>query len=92
VKVLTGVYDPDPGARITVAGPATERATHGASSQIHVIHQDLGLVPQLNTVENLDLSRRYGECIEVTGSHVGLILNRNAYRAIATALANPELP
>jgi hypothetical protein len=25
-------------------------------------------------------------------SHVGLILNRNAYRAIASALANPELP
>jgi len=34
----------------------------------------------------------YGECIEVTGSHVGLIFNRKAYRAIATALANPELP
>ena len=34
----------------------------------------------------------YGECIEVTGSHVGLIFNREAYRAIATALAQPELP
>jgi ABC-type sugar transport system ATPase subunit len=27
---------------------------------IHVIHQDLGLIPQLNTVENLDLGRRHG--------------------------------
>ena len=34
----------------------------------------------------------YGECVEVTGSHVGLIFNRQAYRAIATALAKPELP
>lgn len=34
----------------------------------------------------------YGECIEVTGSHVGLIFNRKAYHAIATALAQPELP
>jgi triacylglycerol lipase len=34
----------------------------------------------------------YGECIEVTGSHVGLIFNRKTYRAIATALAKPELP
>jgi len=31
------------------------------------------------------------DCIEVTGSHVGLIFNRKAYRAIALALAQPEL-
>ena len=34
----------------------------------------------------------YGTCVEVTGSHVGLIFNRKTYRAIATALADPELP
>lgn len=34
----------------------------------------------------------YGDCNEVTGSHVGLIFNRSAYRATATALARPELP
>jgi hypothetical protein len=28
----------------------------------------------------------------VTGSHVGLIFNRKAYRAVADALAIPELP
>jgi pimeloyl-ACP methyl ester carboxylesterase len=33
----------------------------------------------------------YGDCIEVTGSHTGLIFNRKAYRAIAAALAHPEL-
>ena len=59
VKVLSGIYEPDPGARVIVSGPAAE-ANHGASELIHVIHQDLGLVPQLNTVENLDLSRHYG--------------------------------
>jgi triacylglycerol lipase len=31
------------------------------------------------------------DCVEVTGTHVGLIFNRNAYRAIAAALAQPEL-
>jgi hypothetical protein len=31
------------------------------------------------------------ECVEVTGSHVGLICNRKAYRAIADALALPEI-
>ena len=32
------------------------------------------------------------DCVEVTGSHVGLIFNRGAYRAIASALAVPEMP
>jgi triacylglycerol lipase len=30
------------------------------------------------------------DCVEVTGSHVGLIFNRKTYRAIAAALAAPE--
>src|SRR6201996_6590585 len=30
------------------------------------------------------------DCVEVTGSHVGLIFNRKAYRALAAALAAPE--
>ncbi len=33
----------------------------------------------------------YAECVEVGGSHVGLIFNRKSYRAIAEALAQPEL-
>jgi triacylglycerol lipase len=32
------------------------------------------------------------DCIEVTGSHVGLIFNRKVYRAVADTLARPELP
>jgi pimeloyl-ACP methyl ester carboxylesterase len=31
------------------------------------------------------------ECVELTGSHVGLPFNRKTYRAIAQALARPEL-
>lgn len=33
----------------------------------------------------------YADCVEVTGSHVGMVFNRKAYRAIAAALARPEL-
>ena len=33
----------------------------------------------------------YADCVEVTGSHVGLVFNRKSYRAIAGALAAPEL-
>ena len=31
------------------------------------------------------------DCVEVTGSHVGLIFNRKTYRALADTLAAPEL-
>ncbi len=34
----------------------------------------------------------YADCVEVTGSHVGLVFNRKSYRVIARALAVPELP
>jgi triacylglycerol lipase len=34
----------------------------------------------------------HADRIEVTGSHVGLIFNRKVYRALAGALALPELP
>jgi triacylglycerol lipase len=34
----------------------------------------------------------YADCVEVTGSHVGLIFNRKTYRAMGNALAAPELP
>lgn len=33
----------------------------------------------------------YADCVEVTGSHVGLVFNRKAYRAVGHALAAPEL-
>lgn len=33
----------------------------------------------------------YADCVEVPGSHTGLIFNHHAYRAIAHALAEPEL-
>src|ERR1700756_5174117 len=32
----------------------------------------------------------YAECVEVSGSHVGLIVNRKSYRELASALAIPE--
>jgi triacylglycerol lipase len=44
-----------------------------------VVHWQCQLVP-------------HADCIQVTGSHVGLIFNRKAYQAIAQALALPELP
>ncbi len=54
------------------------RLTSIYSKNDGVVHWQAALVP-------------YGNCVEVTGSHVGLIFNRKTYRVIATALAEPEL-
>jgi len=56
VKVLAGLYHADPGAVIEVRDAAGDLR----HPELHFIHQDLGLVPTLSTVENLDLGRRAG--------------------------------
>jgi ABC-type sugar transport system ATPase subunit len=58
VKVLTGIHEPDQGAEIAVRGAGARGS--GWDSGIHVIHQDLGLVGDLSTVENLGLGRGGG--------------------------------
>jgi ribose transport system ATP-binding protein len=52
VKVLAGVHQPDPGAEIVLG--------EDGGAGLHFIHQDLGLVGSLSTIENLDLSRALG--------------------------------
>jgi triacylglycerol lipase len=54
------------------------RLTSIYSKQDGVIRWQSAIVPE-------------ADCVEVTGSHVGLVFNRKAYRAIADALARPEL-
>jgi pimeloyl-ACP methyl ester carboxylesterase len=55
------------------------RLTSIYSREDGVVHWQSALVP-------------YGSCVEVTGSHVGLVFNRKTYRAIAESLAAPEIP
>jgi ABC-type sugar transport system ATPase subunit len=56
VKILAGVHEADPGAMIEVRGDGGERLTGTeARAEMHFIHQDLGLVDMLTTVENLGL-------------------------------------
>ncbi|MBR7830851.1 sugar ABC transporter ATP-binding protein [Actinospica sp. MGRD01-02] len=60
VKILTGVYTPDPGGSITVDGkplglpvrPAAQRA-----AGVSVVHQNLGLVDDRTVWENVRLGR-----------------------------------
>jgi ABC-type sugar transport system ATPase subunit len=61
VKVLSGLYEPDPGAEVHVRLPDGQLVSeHEAHDTLHFIHQDLGLIPQLSTIENLDLGRPLG--------------------------------
>jgi len=58
VKVLTGIHEADPGAHVAVRRANGQQVTGAeARAEIHVIHQDLGLIPMLSTVENLGLAR-----------------------------------
>jgi ribose transport system ATP-binding protein len=58
VKILADVYQPDPGATIEVRDASGELLDRGAAREgLHFIHQDLGLINMLSTVENMGLGR-----------------------------------
>jgi ABC-type sugar transport system ATPase subunit len=60
VKALSGFHDPDAGDVRVMSACGETLTGSAAQAQIHTIHQDLGLIPTLNTIENLDLVRRMG--------------------------------
>jgi len=61
VKILAGVHAADPGGTFAARGPAGELLEgDDARGALHFIHQDLGLIPMLSTIENLDLGRAHG--------------------------------
>jgi ABC-type sugar transport system ATPase subunit len=69
VKILAGLHQPDPGAHIE-------------AGELRFIHQDLGLVPSLSTMENLALGRR-----ERRGGALRPLRGRAEQRAAAAAVA-----
>src|ERR1700751_4589267 len=54
VKVLAGLHEPDPGSEVVLG------ETDGEPTRLHFIHQDLGLIHSLSTIENIDLARELG--------------------------------
>jgi ABC-type sugar transport system ATPase subunit len=58
VKILAGVYQPDPGGEVVVrTSDGTTTTGAAARAELHFIHQDLGLADILSTVENLGLGK-----------------------------------
>lgn len=59
-KVLTGLYVPDPGARIAVDGEELRlpvRPMEARGRGVAVVHQSLGLVPEMTVLENMRVGR-----------------------------------
>lgn len=62
VKILAGYHTPDAGGAVTVAGTHLTLGDGVASTELGLcfVHQDLGLVPTLDAVDNLGLGIGYG--------------------------------
>ncbi|UFS58328.1 sugar ABC transporter ATP-binding protein [Subtercola endophyticus] len=62
VKLLSGLYTPDSGATITVGGQPLQAGDPAASHDagLRFVHQDLGLIAELDSAENLALGVGYG--------------------------------
>ena len=60
IKVLAGFHQPDPGVEIKLDGAEVDlsRTADAHRAGLRFVHQDLGLVGTLSTVENLMLGRR----------------------------------
>lgn len=59
VKIITGVVEPEPGAKITIEGKRYSRLTPLLAFRlgIHVVHQDLSLFPNLTVAENIAIHK-----------------------------------
>ncbi|MDR1513627.1 MAG: sugar ABC transporter ATP-binding protein [Propionibacteriaceae bacterium] len=59
MKILTGIYTPDPGAEIWLQGERVEvrDVNHARSLGLSIIHQELNMVQDLSVAQNLFLGR-----------------------------------
>jgi ribose transport system ATP-binding protein len=58
IKILAGIYEPDPGGAIEILGDPLELGSPTASSTagLRFVHQELGLVEDLSAMENISLA------------------------------------
>jgi ABC-type sugar transport system ATPase subunit len=60
IKVLSGYHAPDPGATVHIDGHPVSfeelaHGRHGSQTRLNFVHQDLGLVLELDAIDNLAL-------------------------------------
>ncbi|MCE0767610.1 sugar ABC transporter ATP-binding protein [Pseudonocardia kujensis] len=59
IKVLAGYHTPDPGSEIRLAGEPLTHSNLAGHDRLRFVHQDLGLVLELSTVDNLALRSEF---------------------------------
>jgi ribose transport system ATP-binding protein len=61
IKILAGFHHPESGASAELSGTPFDLGSQAAAEQagMRFVHQDLGLIPALDTVDNLALGRGY---------------------------------
>jgi len=61
IKVLAGYHEPDAGGSVLVDGASLALGTPGAgdAAGLRFVHQDLGLVPTLDALDNLAIGSGY---------------------------------
>jgi ribose transport system ATP-binding protein len=95
IKILAGVYAPDPGASLSVSGtpiPLPLDPRRGDVLGLSFVHQDLGLVPEMTVLENL----RVGHYATGFGWRIRWQSEREAVRAaldrFGLAHISPDAP
>lgn len=65
IKCLAGFYHPDPGSKLkwkgTNVGFGSHESTGDASIPLRFVHQNLGLINEMNAIDNFALQRGYGK-------------------------------
>jgi simple sugar transport system ATP-binding protein len=72
IKIISGVHQPEPGARITIDGETLSQLTPAESTRrgIQVIYQDLSLFPNLTVAENIAIGLHTGSMKAVNWKQV----------------------
>ena len=61
IKILSGFYSPDPGSKMEVNGfeVPLSRSDASKAAGLRFVHQDLGLINEMTTVENIGLTSAF---------------------------------
>jgi simple sugar transport system ATP-binding protein len=86
IKIITGVYQPDPGAEMALFGETVARITPplARKSGIAVIWQDLALFPEMTVAENIGFET-------LVGARPRAVSHRGLRELAAAALARLEV-
>ena len=80
IKVLAGFHQPDPGSSCTIGGTSFALGNSSSADDVGIrfVHQELGLIGNMSTVDNLGLGRGY----DVSGGFIRWRAERKRARSL----------